>query len=342
MNIQERIKKFDNVEVKNNILYINGEKEVKLKKVEGKLRGVKPIKSKELDKDFYTFKSRGEIYEIVDEFVLVIGKVLILKFNTEKMEPNPIDDYYTWPLEEGKVLKYKEPNVLSMIKQMKPDWYFHLSKYLRSEEFQNTLSSIKKEYSSNVVYPEKKWVFRAFKGLSLRDIKVVIIGQDPYHDGSATGLAFDNGGQLKTSPSLKNVLKEVEDSIYKGVNLQSTANTNLARWVIEGVFLLNRVLTVRKGEPGSHEDIGWKEFTNQVIKVINDRVYKPGGYPVVFMLWGKKAQEVEPLIDQEHHLVLKAPHPSPYSADKGFFGCDHFKKANEFIAKTTFKDQIKW
>ncbi|RTL56381.1 MAG: uracil-DNA glycosylase, partial [Sphingobacteriales bacterium] len=157
-------------------------------------------------------------------------------------------------------------------------------------------------------------------------VKVVILGQDPYHGpGQAHGLCFSVQDGVPPPPSLINIYKEIQSDIGIGMNAKSG---NLTKWADQGVFLLNASLTVRANEPMSHSKIGWAEFTDAVIKKISDE--KKG---VVFLLWGKFAQEKQILIDETKHHVLKAAHPSPFSADKGFFGCKHFSKTNEYLVK---------
>ena len=159
------------------------------------------------------------------------------------------------------------------------------------------------------------------------------MGQDPYHGkGQAMGLSFSVNDGVKPPPSLENIFKELHTDV--GMAIPQTGN--LTKWAKQGVFLLNSILTVRAKEPASHQKIGWQQFTDKVIQVISDK--KEG---VVFLLWGKFAQEKQVLIDETKHFVLKAAHPSPYSADKGFFGCRHFSKANDLLTKGG-KDPIDW
>lgn len=184
------------------------------------------------------------------------------------------------------------------------------------------------------IFPSGSLIFNAFELTPFEDIKVVIIGQDPYHGlGQAHGLSFSVPYGIKLPPSLLNIYKELQNDVGIPINVQ---NGNLTKWAQQGVLLLNAALTVREGEPFSHAKYGWAEFTNAVIKKISDQKEN-----VIFLLWGKFAQEKENLIDTEKHYLLKAAHPSPFSADKGFFGCRHFSKTNEMLIKMG-KSPIDW
>ena len=201
-------------------------------------------------------------------------------------------------------------------------WYDLLEDILVSEKFRDIgffLKNNKKEY-----YPERSKIFRAFELCPLENLKVVILGQDPYHDGSATGLAFSNrSDSLSFSPSLRNIFKEVENDVYDGLKLDQTPN--LERWAEQGVLLLNTALTVEKGNPGSHAKV-WDKFTKDVIKRISDEI--PA---VVYMLWGSHAKGYLDYISRETNFILASPHPSPFSAGRGFFGNKHFSKCNEVL-----------
>ena len=184
-----------------------------------------------------------------------------------------------------------------------------------------------------IVYPPRSQVYRAFELCSLEDLSVVILGQDPYHGpNQANGLAFSVNKGEKLPPSLQNIFKELHDDL--GIPIPRTGN--LTSWAKQGVLLLNALLTVRANEASSHRNIGWEIFTNSVIKKISDE--KTG---IVFLLWGKYAQEKEFLIDTSKHFILKAAHPSPFSAASGFFGSKHFSKTNE-ILKREGKEPINW
>jgi uracil-DNA glycosylase len=183
------------------------------------------------------------------------------------------------------------------------------------------------------IYPPGSLIFNAFDTTPFEKVKVVLLGQDPYHGvGQAHGLSFSVQEGIKPPPSLINIFKELQSDI--GMAIPATGN--LTKWGLQGVLLLNAALTVRANEPASHAKIGWIEFTNAVISKISDE--KKG---VVFLLWGKFAQEKQVLIDETKHHVLKAAHPSPFSADKGFFGCRHFSRTNELLMKDGF-DPIDW
>ena len=184
-----------------------------------------------------------------------------------------------------------------------------------------------------LVYPPGQLIFNAFNTTPLDQVKVVILGQDPYHGpGQAMGLSFSVPDGVSPPPSLGNIYKELLADI--GLPIPKTGN--LTKWAQQGVFLLNAILTVRSNEPASHAKIGWMDFTNAVIRKISDE--KKG---IIFLLWGKFAQEKQVLIDETKHFVLKASHPSPFSADKGFFGCKHFSKTNALLMKQGL-DAIDW
>jgi uracil-DNA glycosylase len=193
--------------------------------------------------------------------------------------------------------------------------------------FQQIVTFLKTErLAGKTIYPPGNLIFNAFNHTPFDKVKVVIIGQDPYHGpGQAHGLCFSVQDGVAPPPSLVNIYKEIQSDLGVGMNAK---NGNLTHWADQGVFLLNASLTVRANEPMSHAKIGWAEFTDAVIKKISD--LKKG---VVFLLWGKFAQEKQVLIDETKHYVLKAAHPSPFSADKGFFGCRHFSKTNEYLVK---------
>jgi len=190
--------------------------------------------------------------------------------------------------------------------------------------FQNAVTFIKAEKSQGkTVYPPGALIFNAFDKTPFNAVKVVLLGQDPYHGyGQAHGLSFSVPDGVTPPPSLINIFKELKSDI--GMPVPNTGN--LTKWATQGVLLLNAVLTVRANEAASHAKIGWMDFTNAVISKISEQ--KEG---VVFLLWGRFAQEKQVLIDETRHQVLKAAHPSPFSADKGFFGCRHFSKTNNYL-----------
>ncbi len=184
-------------------------------------------------------------------------------------------------------------------------------------------SFLANEYATRTVYPSMYDIFNAFRLCPYEKVKVVILGQDPYHGpGQAHGLAFSVRPGVEIPPSLKNIFKEMQDEI----GFKPPSNGFLEKWAKEGVFLLNSTLTVRRGEPLSHRGKGWEIFTDRVISKLSDRED-----PMAFLLWGGNARSKKKLINADRHLVLEAPHPSPLSAYAGFFGCGHFKRVNEFL-----------
>lgn len=211
--------------------------------------------------------------------------------------------------------------------KIEQSWKEVLKQEFSKPYFQQIVTFLKTEkLQKKIIYPPGSLIFNAFDQTPFQQVKVVILGQDPYHGaGQAHGLCFSVQDGVPPPPSLINIYKEIESDL--GVGMPARYG-NLTRWAQQGVLLLNAFLTVRANEPASHSKIGWEEFTNSVIKKISDE--KKG---VVFILWGKFAQEKQVLIDETKHYVLKAAHPSPFSADKGFFGCRHFSKTNELLMK---------
>ncbi len=209
--------------------------------------------------------------------------------------------------------------------QMEQSWKQVLKQEFNKPYFQQIVTFLKTEkVQKKTIYPPGQLIFNAFDQTPFEHVKVVILGQDPYHGpGQAHGLCFSVQDGVPPPPSLINIYKEIEADLGVGM---SARHGNLTKWAKQGVLLLNAFLTVRANEPASHSKIGWEEFTNSVIKKISDE--KQG---VVFILWGKFAQQKQVLIDETKHFVLKAAHPSPFSADKGFFGCRHFSKTNELL-----------
>lgn len=190
-----------------------------------------------------------------------------------------------------------------------------------------------KEYKTKTVYPPKEQIFAALQTTAPEDVKVVILGQDPYHGpGQAHGLAFSVNPQCPIPPSLKNMYKELENEYGCMVK----RNGDLHDWARQGVLLLNPILTVEQSHPLSHQNLGWQMFTDEVLKYLDSL-----DQPIVFLLWGAKARASARLLHNPNHLILQAPHPSPLSAHRGFFGCGHFKKANEFLAAHNVKP-IDW
>ena len=206
---------------------------------------------------------------------------------------------------------------------------------MESKNFKKLWSFLEKEYAKKEIFPEEKNIFRALNEVPLEKIKVVIIGQDPYHTpGIAEGLCFSIPHGAKVLPSIKNIYKEMEADLKVKKDF---SNGNLEYLAEQGVLLLNQVLTVEAHKPGSHWKKGWENFTHSLIKKISAEKEN-----LVFLLWGKNAQEVEAFISQpEKHLILKAAHPSPFSAHRGFFGCKHFSQTNKYL-KEKHKKKIKW
>ena len=205
------------------------------------------------------------------------------------------------------------------------DWALALRPETEKEYYKELSRRVESEYKTCKVFPPSNDIFNAFKYTPLSDIKAVIIGQDPYHnDGQATGLCFSVNPGVEIPPSLVNIYKELNDDL--GVPIAD--HGYLKKWADQGVFLLNAVLTVRAYEAASHKNIGWEEFTDAAIKIINEQ-----DRPIVFMLWGGFARAKKEMLDNPKHLILEAPHPSPLSAYRGFFGCRHFSKCNDFLAR---------
>lgn len=204
-------------------------------------------------------------------------------------------------------------------------WHEVLAEEKEKPYFQQTLKAVAVERASGtLIYPPQKDVFNAFRFTELGDVKVVILGQDPYHGpNQAHGLAFSVRPGIIPPPSLLNMYQELENSI---AGFERPAHGYLESWARQGVMLLNTVLTVRAGQAHSHASLGWETFTDRVIALINQ--HREG---VVFLLWGAHAQKKGAIIDTQRHCVLRAPHPSPLSAHRGFFGCDHFAKANHYL-----------
>ena len=213
------------------------------------------------------------------------------------------------------------------------DWDLHLKDDFEKEYFLKIKEFIDREYASKTIYPPYDEIFNAFRLTPLSNVKVVILGQDPYHEkGQAHGLAFSTPEGRPIPRSLKNIFKEI--TAEYGYPIPDSGC--LEPWAKQGVFLLNTVLTVEDGNANSHSKCGWQTFTDNVIKVLNTQTQ-----PIVYMLWGKQAEKKKELITNPNHLVLISSHPSPFSARRGFFGCNHFKLANEFL-KENKKEEIDW
>ena len=202
-------------------------------------------------------------------------------------------------------------------------WDEVLAEEFTKPYFLAMLNKVDEEYRNYKVYPPQRQVFNAFKWTDFDDVKVVILGQDPYHGpGQAHGLCFSVCPGVVPPPSLVNIFKEIESD----VGVKAPNNGYLAPWAKEGVMMLNTVLTVREGQPQSHKNIGWTTFTDAVIRILSEKKEH-----LVFLLWGRNAIDKRSLIDQTKHLILTAPHPSPLSAYAGFFGCRHFSKTNKYL-----------
>lgn len=212
-------------------------------------------------------------------------------------------------------------------------WEDILKDEYNKEYFINLKKFLEQEYGKYTVFPKKSDIFKSLKLTEYEDTRVVILGQDPYHDDNqANGLAFSVNDGIKLPPSLVNIYKEIESEYQCKVNRRG----NLEYLARQGVLLLNTVLTVRAHNANSHKDMGWEIFTDKIIEKLNERED-----PVIFVLWGNNAIKKEKLINKGRHYVLTAAHPSPLSAYRGFFGCNHFKKINE-ILRYLNKEEIKW
>tara|TARA_B100000900_G_scaffold66202_1_gene51414 strand:+ start:3432 stop:4097 length:666 start_codon:yes stop_codon:yes gene_type:complete len=213
-------------------------------------------------------------------------------------------------------------------------WNKELQDIFLKDSFNDLASKVKEEYANHRIYPSAKNIFRAFNLCPFDKIKVVILGQDPYHgENQANGLSFSVNKGILIPPSLKNIYKELSNN-FQDFNFQ---DGDLSPWATQGVLLINSILTVRRGKPGSHQGIGWQDFTDEVIKIISKRKKN-----IVFLLWGSFAKSKVVLINnKKEHLILSSSHPSPFSAHKGFFGNNHFKKANEYLRNKSIVE-INW
>lgn len=218
--------------------------------------------------------------------------------------------------------------------KINPSWKKELLEEFEKPYFENLITFVKKEYTEHICYPKGSHIFSALDHCSFDNVKVVIIGQDPYHGpGQANGLCFSVNDGIAFPPSLINIFREIQTDL----NIPFPKTGNLERWADQGVLLLNAVLTVRRGEAGSHQNKGWEKFTDEVIQKISDKKKD-----VVFLLWGGFAKKKGARIDRQKHLVLETGHPSPLSANKGhWFGNKHFSKTNAFL-KSKNKKEISW
>lgn len=207
--------------------------------------------------------------------------------------------------------------------KIEPSWLKVLQPEFDQPYFTELVAFVKQEYQSTTVYPPPKFIFNAFELTPFEAVKVVILGQDPYHgEHQANGLAFSVNPNVRVPPSLQNMYKEIARDLNKPI----PQSGSLERWAKQGVLLLNATLTVRAHQAGSHQNKGWEQFTDAVVKVLSDQ--KKG---LVFMLWGSYAQKKGVVIDETNHLVLKTSHPSPLSAHAGFLGCGHFSQCNTYL-----------
>jgi len=215
---------------------------------------------------------------------------------------------------------------------IEPSWYNLLENEFEKKYFTKLRSFIKNEYSTKVIFPPPKLIFNAFNLTPVNKVKVIIIGQDPYHgEGQAHGLSFSVPTGIKIPPSLMNIYKELNTDVNKSIPNHGL----LEDWASQGVLLLNSVLTVESGKANSHKNIGWEKFTESVISLISKKKES-----LVFLLWGNYAHKKEDFIESNNHLILKSVHPSPLSAYNGFFGSKHFSKANNFLKKNNIKEIV--
>ncbi|WP_096185940.1 uracil-DNA glycosylase [Evansella halocellulosilytica] len=213
------------------------------------------------------------------------------------------------------------------------DWAEHLQNEFQKDYYLELREFLKKQYKEQTVYPNMYDIFHALHTTSYENTKAVILGQDPYHGpGQAHGLSFSVKPGVRIPPSLKNIYKEMNHDLGHPI----PSHGYLQKWAEEGVLLLNTVLTVQAGLAHSHKGRGWEQFTDQVIRVLNAREK-----PVVFILWGKPAQQKEELITNDHHFIIKSPHPSPFSANRGFFGSKPFSKTNEYLRQIG-SEELDW
>lgn len=222
---------------------------------------------------------------------------------------------------------------MKSVNKIENNWKTIIEPATKKESFQKLKEFLKTEYNEQTIYPNKENVWTAFEWTDYEDVKVVILGQDPYHgENQAHGLSFSVQPGIKIPPSLRNIYKELEDDL----KIPKPNHGYLKEWAEEGVFLLNTVLTVRAGEAGSHRGKGWEELTDFVISSLNEREN-----PIVFILWGAEARKKKVLIDQDKHFVHSSVHPSPLSAYRGFFGSKPFSKTNQLLVETGQK-KIDW
>jgi len=217
--------------------------------------------------------------------------------------------------------------------QIEPSWNKVLKEEFEKSYFKNLTNFVREEYTSKTVYPEPENIFKAFDLCPFDNVKVVMLGQDPYHNPhQAHGLCFSVTKGMPKPPSLVNIYKEIQTDIGGDI----PKHGNLEHWANQGVFMLNAILSVVAHQAASHQNKGWETFTDEVIRLISEKKEH-----VVFLLWGAYAQGKEWMIDENKHLILKASHPSPLSAYRGFLGCEHFSKANKYL-KENGLEEVKW
>ena len=217
--------------------------------------------------------------------------------------------------------------------KIEKSWKNLLANEFEKDYFKELTDFVRSEYTNGTVYPSPKNIFHAFEACPFDKVKVVILGQDPYHGkGQANGLCFSVNEGVRTPPSLQNIYKEIKSDLGKEIPVSG----NLDHWAKQGVLLLNATLTVCAKSPGSHQNKGWEEFTDAVIQILSEKREN-----LVFLLWGAYAQKKGAVIDESKHLILKSPHPSPFSANRGFFGNKHFSQTNEYLAQNNV-DLVDW
>jgi uracil-DNA glycosylase len=217
--------------------------------------------------------------------------------------------------------------------KLEKSWENKMKKEFEKDYFSILNQFLKQEYKEQTIFPEKKLIFNTLNSTPFNKVKVVIIGQDPYHEkGQAHGLSFSVTEGIKTPPSLVNIFKEIESDL----KINNHGKGDLTKWAKQGVLLLNATLTVRENTPGSHQNKGWEQFTDQIISTISEE-----RKDLVFLLWGKFAQKKTKLIDKNKHHILMSSHPSPLSSYRGFLGCKHFSECNN-ILKRKNKTEINW
>jgi uracil-DNA glycosylase len=242
--------------------------------------------------------------------------------------PNRISIFRVW-----RVFCGLSSFVCFMDVRIEPSWKSVLGEEFKKPYFRELTDFVREQYKTRQVFPSPGNIFHAFDLCPFDRVRVVILGQDPYHGpGQAHGLCFSVGESVPVPPSLVNIFKEISSDLGKPIPI----NGHLGHWAKQGVFLLNATLTVEAHKAGSHQGKGWETFTDAVIRAVSGKED-----PVVFLLWGSYAQAKRSLIDESKHLVLTAPHPSPLSAHRGFFGCRHFSKTNEFLKAKGFPS-IEW